>query len=519
MNKLCKYFLLVIFLTSSAFADGVLKRGNGGEPATLDPHFASGTWENNIIGDMFLGLTTEDSKGRLIPGLAKSWDISEDGLTYTFYIRDALWSDGKEITADDFVYSFKRILKPETAAKYSFMLHPIKGAVEYNKGEAGENILAVKAPNKDTFQVTLKSPTPYFLDSLTHYTGWAVPKHAIEKHGEAWTRVNNIVVSGAFILKAWVPNSKITLVKNARFFDAENVALDGVEFFPIEKYTAELKRWEAGELHTTHEIPAGMTKTLKEKYANQLLISPRLGTYYYSINHKAISDSRIHEAMSLAVDREIITDKITGSGEVPAYSWVAPGANNYPKAAVLNFKNLTKAERLSRAKQLMKEAGYSQDKPLEVELSYNTNDNHKKIAVAISAMWKAIGIKTILSNTEVKVHYQQLRDGKFEVGRAGWIGDYNDPYTFLELFKSGIEYNYGRYSNAKYDAAMEKASQMTGDLNARAELMRQAEQLALNEHALIPIYHYVNKRMINSKISGWDSNLMGVHRSRFVSFN
>lgn len=510
---------ITALMATSALAGGVLKRGNGGEPATLDPHFASGTWENNIIGDMFLGLTTEDSKGTLIPGLAKSWEVSKDGLTYTFHIRDAVWSDGTEITADDFVYSMKRILNPATAAKYSFMLHPIKGAVEYNKGEAKSDVLGVKALNKDTLQITLASVTPYFLESLTHYTGWAVPKHVVEKHGKEWARKGNIVVSGAFTLESWVPNSKISLVKNDKFFDAGNVDLDGVEFFPVEKASAELKRWEAGEFHTTMGIPGGMMQALKDKHGSQVRVSPRLGTYYYAVNPAVIKDNRIRTAMNLTVNREIITQKISGSGEVPAYSWVAPGTNNYPKAAVLNFKSMSQADRVAKAKKLMADAGYSPANPFEVELSYNTSEGHKKIAVAVSAMWKQIGIKTTLSNTEVKTHYAQLKEGKFEVGRAGWIGDYNDPYTFLELFKTGIAYNYGKYSNPAYDSAMEKASKMAGDLNARAEVMRKAEQLALDENALIPVYHYVNKRLVNSKVKGWDDNLMGVHRSRFVSID
>lgn len=513
--------VMVAWVFSSAWAGGVLKRGNGGEPASLDPHFASGTWENNIIGDMFMGLTTIDSKGGLIPGLAKSWSVSADGLTYTFKLRNAMWSDGRAITAEDFVYSFKRILNPQTAAKYSFMLHPIKGAVAYNKGEGSVNKLAVKALDKHTLEIKLVSPAPYFLESLSHYTAWAVPKHVVEKKGKKWAREGNIVVSGAFILKSWVPNSIITLVKNDKFFDAQNVALDGVEFYAIEKRVTELKRWEAGELHTTDEIPGGMTTQLREKYGDQLRISPRLGTYYYALNSKVIKDRRIREAMSLALNREIITDKITASGEIPAYSWVAPGTNNYSappsQVAMLRFKNWSQARRMARAKQLMKEVGYNPSKPLLLKLSYNTSDSHKKIAVAAASMWKAIGIKIEMSNVEVKIHYDQLQEGKFEVGRAGWIGDYNDPYTFLELLQTDNSNNYGNYSNPEYDRLMKKASTMAGDLQVRAKLMHQAEQIMLDDHAVIPVYYYVNKELVNRKVKGWDENLDGTHRSRFVS--
>lgn len=521
MHKFIKMSLCaaatVALMTTTAFAGGgVLKRDNGGEPSTLDPHFASGTWENSIIGDMFMGLTTEDSKGVLIPGLAESWTVSDDGLTLTFKIRDAVWSDGTEITANDFEYSFKRILDPETAAKYAFMLHPIKGAVDFNEGKT--KTLGVKAVDKDTLEIHLEAVTPYFLESLSHFTAWAVPQHIVEKYGKEWARKGNIVVSGAFTLESWVPNSKIALVKNPKFFDAANVSLDGVEFFPIEKASAALKRWKANELHTS-AVPPGMLKALQKEYGDQVRVSPRLGTYYYAINPAVVTDNRIRTAMNMAINREIITDKIVAGGQIPAYSWVPPGTNNYPNPAVLSFKNMTQAERNAKAKELMEQAGYSPSNPFEVELSYNTSEGHKKIAVAVSAMWKPIGIKTTLSNTEVKTHYKQLQNQEFEVGRAGWIGDYNDPYTFLELFEEGISYNYGKYNNPKYDAAMEKASQMAGDLMARAEIMREAEQMALDENALIPVYYYVNMGLVKSSVKGWDDNLMGTHRSRFVSID
>ena len=505
-------------VTTTAIAGGILKRGNGAEPATLDPHFASGTWENNIIGDMFLGLTTEDSKGVMIPGLATSWKISEDGKTYTFKIRDAVWSDGTEITADDFVFSFKRILAPETAAKYSFMLHPIKGAKAFNEGKGKASDVAVKAIDKDTLEVKLEKVTPYFLESLTHYTGWAVPAHTVKKHGKEWARKGNIVVSGAFTLKEWTPNSKVVLTKNKKFFDAKNVSLDGVEFYPVEKATAELKRWKAGEFHTTTELPGGMLSNLKKEFGSQVLVSPRLGTYYYTINHNVFKDVRVRQALNMSINREIITSKISGNGEVPAYSWVAPKTNNYPSAARLSFEKMSYADRVKKAKDLMAAAGYSKSKPLEVALSYNTSEGHKKVAVAIASMWKQVGVKVTLSNSEAKVHYAELKKNNFEIGRAGWIGDYNDPTTFLDLFLADVTYNYGRYNNSKFDALMKKAAGMASDLNARAAILKQAEKLAIEEVALMPIYHYVNKQMVSNKITGWDSNLIGTHRSRWVSF-
>ena len=507
-------------LTTSALAGGILKRNNGAEPATLDPHFASGTWENNIIGDMFLGLTSEDSKGKLIKGLAESWKISSDGLTYTFKIRDAVWSDGTEITANDFEYSMKRILDPKTAAKYAFILHVIKGAKKFNKGEGSKDDVAVKALDKDTLQITLENVTPYFLELLTHYTAFAVPMHTVKKHGKDWAKPANMVVSGPFKLTKWVPNSIITVSKNNKFYDAKNVSLDGVEFYPIEKATAGLQRWKAGEIHTTM-VPSGMYKKLKGELGSQLRVSPRLGVYYYTVqtNHPVLKNADVRQALNMTINRKFITEKISASGEIPAYSWVALGTNNYPNAYELAWKNDSYASRVAKAKEILAKYGYSKSKPLDIEITYNTYDAHKKIAVAIGGMWKEIGVKTTFSNQETKTHYEDLNNNNFKaVGRAGWIGDYNDPMTFLDLLLSDSKYNYGRYNNPKFDALLKKASGMASDLNARAKILRDAEKLAMDEAASFPIYYYMNKMIVSNKITGWDDNLMGVNRSRWVSF-
>ena len=505
-------------LANTALAGGILKRGNGSEPKSVDPQVIEGNWENTIVGDMFLGLLTEDAKGNLIPGLAESWSISNGGKTYTFKMRDAVWSDGTEITAHDFAYSFKRLLNPDTGAGYAYMLHTIKGALAYNEGKGKAQDVAVKAVDKDTLQVTLKEPTPYFLQAITHSTGWAVPKHVVEKHGAGWSKPENIVVSGPFKITEWVPNSRIKLVKNNKFYDATNVSLDGVEYLPLQS-PAELKRWKAGELHTTFSIPAGQVDKLKSQFGGQVRVHPEIALYYYSINHKRFTDPNVRMAMNMTINRELITKKITADGQLPAYSFVPPGVNNYPDAAQLSFKTMSQSERVAKAKKLMAAAGYSKSNPLKVKISYDTDEENKKIAVAIASMWKEIGIVTTHSNKDINAHYADLdpASSKFDVGSAGWGGDYNDPNTFLEANLASNYYNYAGYNDPKHDALMEKAKTLTNDLDARAKVLKQAEQLALEAGAVWPIYYYVTKNMVSNKIDGWHDNTMSLHRSRWIS--
>jgi len=508
---------IAVAMSATAFAGGILHRGNGAEPATLDPHFANGVWENNIIGEMFMGLMTETASGKVIPGLAKSHTLSPDGKTYTFHMRDAKWSDGTPITAHDFEFSLKRILNPKTAASYAFILYPIKNAKAYNSGVMDADGLGVKATDDKTLVIELEDITPYFLEQLTHYTSWAVPPHVVKKHGKDWTKKENIVVSGAFTLESWNPQTSLTVVKNPAFFDAANVKLDGVAFYPIEDSNSELKRFRAGELDTTNTVPGGMYAKLKADFGDEFIVAPWLGTYYYPINTKFITDVNIRKAMSLAINRDVITGKITGNGEISAYSFVPPGINNYvspqdqPKVAGYGKPY---SENLAEAKRLMQAAGYSKDNPLKLVLKYNTSDSHKKIAIAISAMWKQIGIETELFNQEAKVHYKQLKEGDFEVARAGWIGDYNDPTTFLDLMLDN-QYNYSRHIVPEQVALAKKAAKTT-DLKQRAEILAQVEKLGLDAYSVIPIYYYVVKNLVSDKVIGWENNLMGPHRARWM---
>jgi len=500
-------------------AENALRIANMGEPDTLDPHNASGTWENRILGDMFLGLTTEAADGSVIPGAAETWTVSEDGTVYTFAIRDHTWSDGTPVTADDFVFSLRRILDPQTAAKYASLLYPIKNAEAVNTGKAPLENLSVRAVDDKTLEITLESPTPYFLAQLTHYTAWPVPKHAVEKHGTDWVKKENIASNGAYMLDEYLPNTHVKLVKNPKFYDAANVAIDTLYFYPGEDRAQALKRFRAGEVDVSTDFASDQIKWLLENMPDQTRIAPYLGIYYYVMNteKEPFTDPRVRQALSMAIDRETIVDKVMKTGEVAAFSFVPPGTGNYGEPSYVNWKGMGADERVAKARDLLAEAGYGPDNPLKFTLRYNTSENHKRIAIAVSSMWKKLGVQAELFNSEVKVHYNDLQEGDFQIARAGWIADYDDPQNFLYLLETKTgPMNYGNFSNADFDGLMEEAARTT-DLDKRADLLAQAERVAMDAQANIPIYYYVSKNLVSDRVDGWADNAKDIHRSRWLS--
>lgn len=528
MNRLKAGLLAISIAASGAFftapdnvamAAGTLRIGNVGEPASLDPHYVSGTWENRIVGDLFLGLTTEAGDGTIIPGAAESWTISEDGTIYTFTLRDHSWSDGVKVKASDFEFAMKRILKPETASSYASLLYTIKNGAEVNSGKLPADELAIKALDDKTLQIELVGPAPYFIAQLSHYTAYPLPEHKLKELGKEWAKDSRLVGNGAYTLKEWTPNAQIEIVKNPRFYDAENVSIDNVFFYPQEDRAAVLKRVRAGEIDVATDFASSDLKWLKKNMPEYIRIAPYLGVYYYPLNmsHEALKDIRVRQALAMTVDRETLTNKVLRTGEIPAYSMVPPGTGTYGEPSYVDWKDLPQAEKNKKAQELMTAAGYGKDNPLTVELSYNTSENHKKVAIAVSAMWKKnLGVKTTLSNSEVKVHYKNLDTKQFEIGRAGWIADYNDPQNFLYLLEDYNVKNYAGYDNDQYDALMKQAS-LEGDMEKRDALMHQAEALAMAEVPNIPIYYYVSKQLVNPRVKGWIDNPGDYHRARFLS--
>ncbi|HEX6115091.1 MAG TPA: peptide ABC transporter substrate-binding protein [Geminicoccaceae bacterium] len=513
---------LVCGMSGVAFAAGELRIANSGEPDTLDPHHASGVWENRIIGDMFTGLTTEAADGSVIPGAAERWEVSDDGTVYTFTLRDHTWSDGTPVTADDFVFALQRILDPEQAAEYASLLYTIKNAKALNEGALGAmNQLGVRALDPQTLEVTLESPTPYFIEQLTHYTAFPLPRHKVEELGDDWVKPGNIVGNGPYTVVEWLPNTHVKAEKNAAFYDAESVSIDTVYFYPAEERNAATKQFRAGEIDVQYDFASEQIDWLKENLPDETRIFPWLGIYYYAINtRKTPFDSPgLRRALAMAIDREAITDKVLRTGELPAYSFVPPGTGNYGEPSYVSWKDMPYEERLARAKDLIAEAGFDRDNPLRLQLRYNTSENHKKIAVAVAAMWKQLGIQTELFNSEVKVHYNDVQEGNFQVARAGWIADYNDAHNFLYLMDSSTGVlNYAGYASSEFDRLMAEASG-TANREARADLLRQAEAIALADMPNIPIYYYVSKNLVAPHVEGWVDNTKDIHRTRWLSLS
>jgi oligopeptide transport system substrate-binding protein len=506
-----------------------LRLGNGGEPGSIDPHHAEGDWENRIIGDYIEGLMTEDANAEAIPGQAESYTISDDGLVYTFKLRDGIqWSDGTPVTAGDFVFAFQRLFDPATASSYAYLQYPIKNAEAIASGEISDkNELGVKAIDDKTVEITLENPTPFFLQALTHYTAFPVPKHVVEKFGADWTKIENVVGNGPYVLKEWVPGSYLRSEKNPDYYDAANVQIDEVYYDNTEDTTAAFNAYIAGELDILTAFPPDQYQWLQENRPGEAHVEPFLGVYYYVLNQQdpILAKKEVREALSIAINRDVIGPDILTTGELPAYGWVPPGTANYDgETYTPDYASEPYESRVQRAIQLMTDAGYGPSNPITLQLRYNTNEAHQRIAVAIAAMWEPLGVNVELFNAEVAVHYDALDAGDFQVGRAGWLLDYSDASNTLDLLKTGTTQgdtinwgnNYGRYSNPQFDDLMRQASAEL-DLVKRAGILHEAEKIAMDEFAAIPIYWYVSKNLVSPKIQGFVDNPSDIHRTRWLT--
>lgn len=518
MKKLLALLLLAALGTQ---AESVLHRSNDDEPSTLDPQLAQGMPEMHILRDMFLGLVDEAPDASLIAGAAERWEISEDGLTYTFHLRDGKWSDGTAVTAQDFVYAWQRALDPAVGSKYAFFLYPIKNAKTINEGNAEVATLGAEAIDARTLKVQLENPTSYFLGMLTNAVAYPVPKAVVEKHQKEWTRPENIVSNGAFTLQEWQPQARLVLAKAPHYFNADQVSLDKVIYYPTQPNAA-LQRYRAGELDFTSDVPVEQLKWVRENLPQELHTHSQLGVFYYGFNltKPPFKDNiKLREALTLAVEREPIVKNITGSGEEPAYSFVVPGVDNYGASYRPAYADMPREERIARAKQLYAEAGYGKDNPLKVELLYNTNENNQKISVAIAAMWKqTLGVKTELINKEWKTYLSDRRSYNTQVFRGSWLGDYNDANTFLDLFVSGGGSNTVGLVDPEFDALIAQAAQ-TQDMDKRSEILHQAEKRLIDNFSFIPVYYFVSKHMVKPYVSGYEANVMDHWQSKYLKVN
>lgn len=486
-----------------------LVRGNGTEVASLDPHKTEGVPESHVIRDLLEGLVNQDENGNTVPGVAESWETT-DNRSFTFHLRkDAKWSNGDPVTAHDFVYSFKRAVDPATASPYSWYLEmtTMKNADDIIAGKADKETLGVTAIDDNTLKIELEAAVPYFVKMMGHTTVKPVNKKVVEKYGDDWTKPANFVGNGAFALDKWVVNERIVLKRNPQYWDNDKTVIDQVTFLPIENQVAEMNRFLAGEIDITNELPNEHFRRLQKQHSDVVSISGNLCSYYYGFNNaKApFDDVRVRKALSYAIDRDIVTKALLGQGQKSGY-FLTPEITANFNPVTPAYGKLTQKERNAKAKELLEEAGFDTGNPLEFTLLYNTSENHKKIAVAIASMWKKnLGVTANLENQEWKTYLDNRRQGNFDVTRAGWCGDYNEASSFLSLMQSNNSSNDPKYHSKAYDAIMEKALNSTSETE-REQLYIQAEKQLAADMPIAPIYQYVKARLVSTKVGGFPTN-------------
>lgn len=504
--------------STNSETQNVLRRGNGPEAETLDPHKARSDSAANILRDLYEGLVGEAPDGTLVPGAAARWEVSGDGLTYTFHIRDnARWSNGDPVTATDFAAGLQRTVNPATASHYATALFPIVNARAVQQGEMPPEALGVTVLDTHTLQIQLIAPTPYFLSLLTHQSTYPIHRASLEKYGEQFARPGKLVSNGAYYLAEWIPNDHLTLQRNPYYWDAANTAIETVRYYPLDDPGAELARYRAGELDITYTIPATDFAWLREQFGAQLHIAPYLSTYYYAFNltRPPFKDApKLRRALSLVIDRTVIAKQIAATGQLSALGFVPPGVANY-QTQTFDYADWPWDRRLAAAQRLYAEAGYSREKPLQVEIRYNSGDIHARIAQAVAAMWHdALGVTSTLVGEEFKVFLQNRSQQQVtQVYRSGWVGDYNDAVTFLDTLRGGSAINDTGYDSTAYNDLLSKAA-LTGDPAARRELLQQAERTMLADHPILPLYFYVSRHLVAPRVDGWTNHILDRHYSK-----
>jgi len=508
----------------SGLKQQIYHHGNGSEPQGIDPHIVTGVPEHHILISLCEGLTIPNpnptGSDGYIPGTAESWTISDDGKEYIFKLnKNAKWSNGDPVTADDFVWSWKRILTASLGSQYPDMLYYLVGAYEYHNGKIDNfDEVGVKALDSHTLKVNLKNPTPFFIGLLSHYSTWPVHKETVLKHGDIddrngeWTRPGNFVCNGPFQLKTWELNNKIVVEKNPYYYDASMVRLNEIHYYPVSNVMTEDRMFRAGQLHLTSSMPTQKCPIYIEEKNPNLKIDPYMGTYFYRINteNETLSDVRVRKALAYSIDRQLLVDKVTQCGQIPAYSFTPPGSNGYQPSTEIPYDPVL-------AKQLLAEAGYSSDNPFpKLEILFNTNEGHRKVALAIQQMWQnELGIEVELVNQDWKVYLSREMVGDFQISRAGWIGDYEDPNTFLDLMRPNRGNNKTGWENMDFDALVEEANTIN-DQDKRYELLNEAEKILIDNMPIIPLYTYVRVYQLSPDVKGFNPHILDHHHPKFI---
>ena len=530
MNHINKSLILLFLIAGctkaiapvdSGLQEQILHFGNGTEPQGLDPHIVTGVPEHHLLIAMCEGLTIANPKGgENLPGVAKSWTISPDGKTYTFYLQeDAKWSNGDQLTASDFVWSWMRILTPSLGSQYPDMLYYVTGAPEYHQGLTDDfSSVGVTAVNDFELKVELTNATPFFIKLLSHYSTYPVHKDTVLKHGTIddrngqWTRPGNFVCNGPMNLKTWELNKQITVEKNPLYWDADNVRLNEIRYYPVSNESTEDRMFRAGQLHVTNVVPLEKCPVYIENKNPDLRIEPYMGTYFYRVNtnHPVLKDKRIRLALAYALNRKQIVEKVSKCGQLAAYSFTPPGTAGYEPDTYIPYDP-------ELAKSLLSEAGYEDPSTFPVlEILFNTQEGHRKIALAVQQMWQQnLGISVQLVNQDWKVYLAREMTGDFQISRAGWIGDYEDPNTFLDTLRPNRGNNKTGWDNQEYDELLAIAN-ATNDQALRYEYLNKAEKLLISEMPIIPIYTYVKAYQISSDVKGWHPNIIDTHHPKFI---
>lgn len=479
------------------------------EFTSVDPQVVEDVEGANIVRDLFEGLMSQDADGNLVPGVATGYTVNDDNTVYTFILRDnAKWSNGDQVTANDFVYAWQRAADPELASPYQWYIElmSLKNAGAVIKGEQPKESLGVRAIDDLTFEVTLSAPLPYFPQMTTHGTTFPAPQKVIEEHGDEWTKPGNIVSNGAYIFTEHLPNERSVRERNPKYWNNANTTIDKTVALIINDENVALTRYLAGELDRT-DVPAGQFPRLKKEYPDEAISFPRLCNYYYTFNlsdsgPEAFKDARVRKALALAVDRKIITEKVLAGGQPEAYTFTPFAVAGFAPPSV-EMAGMSQSERDAKAKQLLEDAGYGADKPLSFDMIYNTSESHKKIAVAMSQMWKQkLGVQVSLSNMEWKVFLETRGSQDFQLARGAWCGDYNEASTFLDLLDSESGYNDGKFNSAELDGLLEQAKS-SADASA---LYTKVEEIIAEEMPVIPVYHYAGVYMMDSDVGNWPVN-------------
>ena len=498
---------------------GILLLGNGTEPSGIDPHLVTGVPEHKILLALLEGLVVFNPKNNeVLPGVAEDWSVSDDGLSYTFIFNpDAKWTNGDSVKPEDFAYSWERILSPDLGAQYADMLYVIKNAEKFHKGDIKDFSKVGISITKNKLKVELENPTPYFLNILTHYSTWPVHPETVEQYGgmisrnNQWTRVDNFVGNGPFKLESWEINKALRVSRNDLYWGNSANKINGIEFIPIDNELTQDRLFRSGGIHLANTVPTEKINRYRDERPDELYEHNYFGTYYYRINTNKypLNNLNFRKALSLAIDRELIVKSILKGNQKISYSFTPPDENGYNPKTKLDFNPI-------KAKEFLEKSGYDVNNP-PLEILYNTSEGHQKIAQAIQEMWKKnLGLNVVLTNVDWKVYLTRETQGEFDISRAGWIGDYPDPFTFLDMMVTNRGNNKTGWSNSEFDNILKNAASQISTSD-RYNLYEKAEKILIDELPVIPLYTYTRTYLLSQRVKNWQNNILDTNPYQFLS--